>query len=257
MLKLTHPGYHGFFSYCSIALIQILNYFNNNNKLPENIDMSELFTFFKLDETQDISNIFFQKNNDLIKINKTNNINIIDQYDDYHNINFLFYTIIINNYFLLSDEINNIIINIEKKYNINYDNTCCVFYRGNDKITETMLPNYDDVILKIKSVLNFDNNSTYLLQSDETEFFDFFKSILSQYIIFNDEIKHIHRRKTSINHITDYPTRLFLIKNFVAIVKIMSKCKYIFCNAGNISFWITIFRGNHNNLYVFNNGSWL
>ena len=96
-----------------------------------------------------------------------------------------------------------------------------------------------------------------MLQSDETEFFNYFKLVLSNHMIFNDEIKHIPKQKTSINHITDQYTKLNLIKNFLAIVKIMSKCNYVICNAGNISLWITLFRGNNNNVHVFNNGQFI
>ena len=46
-LIIKHPGYHGFFSYCSIALYQIISYNNNNKKLPDIVSMKEIFTMFK------------------------------------------------------------------------------------------------------------------------------------------------------------------------------------------------------------------
>lgn len=58
-LIIQHPGYHGFFSYCSMALMQIINYYYNNNSLPENVDMSKIFTMFKNNDNIDISGLFF------------------------------------------------------------------------------------------------------------------------------------------------------------------------------------------------------
>ena len=257
-LIIKHPGYHGFFSYCSVALYQIINYNNNNKKLPDIVSMKEIFTMFKNNEDDDISeNFFIKSNNNILDLNINEQIRLVDQFEDYNIINFDHYTPFINKYFSLSNEIKNIISNIENKYNIDYNNTCCVFYRGNDKITETIIPSYDVVNNKVNELFPNKLNIKFLLQSDETEFLNYFKSVLSNYMIFNDEIKHICKQKTSINHITNYHTKFNLIKNFLAIVKIMSKCKYVICNAGNISLWITLFRGNNNNVYVFNNEQWL
>lgn len=255
-LIISHPGYHGFFSYCSVTLLQIMLYFNKNKKIPYYVDMSKIFTFFKKNENDDISEVFFKKNDNNININNDTFINIIDQFDDYSNINFVYYNQFIQKYFTLSDEINNIILNIEHKYNINYDNTCCIFLRGNDKITETIIPDYDEIYNKLNDIIPDKENINFLLQSDESEFFSFFKLKLKNIIIFNDEIKHINKQNTSINHIIDYDNKIILIKNFLAIVKIMSKCKYVICNAGNISLWITLFRNNNDNIFQFLNNNW-
>jgi len=255
ILEIKHRGYHGFFSYCSVSLEQIIKYYNNNNELPDIVDMSKIFTFFKQDENIDISYIFFNKTNK-INLNISDKINIIHQFENYNNINFNHILPIINNYFSLTDEINNIVLTIENKYNIDYENICCIFYRGNDKSLETIIPTYETVYAKINELFPNKDNINFLLQSDESEFFDFFIDKLDNYFILQDEIKHIPKRKTSINHVTDYQTKLILIKNFLAIVKIMSKCKYIICNAGNISVWITYFRGNTTNMHIFLNDSY-
>jgi hypothetical protein len=38
---------------------------------------------------------------------------------------------------------------------------------------------------------------------------------------------------------------------YLAITLIMSKCKYIICNAGNCSIWMIFFRNNVNNVTQF------
>ena len=72
-----------------------------------------------------------------------------------------------------SDNILNIIKNIESKYNIDYDNTCVLFLRGGDKQRETKIPMYEEYTNKVKSEHHNENlRSWYLIQSDETEFIE-------------------------------------------------------------------------------------
>ena len=40
---------------------------------------------------------------------------------------------------------------MEQKYNLEYDNICVLFYRGNDKQTETYIPCYNDIIERAKN----------------------------------------------------------------------------------------------------------
>lgn len=178
------------------------------------------------------------------------------QFTNYHLIDYNLIVPFIQKYFIVSDEINEIVMNIEKKYNINYNNTCCIFYRGNDKVTETVIPCYDEIYNNIKKKIKNKENIRFLLQSDETEFFTFFKNKLNNFVIFENEIKHINKQNTSINHITDLNTKLALVKNFLAIVIVMSKCKYIVCTSGNISLWISYFRGNADNIYQYLINEW-
>ena len=46
------------------------------------------------------------------------------------------------------------------------------------------------------------------------------------------------------------------MKNVLAIIYIMSKCKYIICSSGNCSIWMMYFRGNVNNVKQFLNNQW-
>ena len=68
----------------------------------------------------------------------------------------------INNFFSLTETISNIIKTMEIKYNINYENTCCVFYRGLDKCVETELPSYDVILNKALKVTENEKNKIYI-----------------------------------------------------------------------------------------------
>lgn len=257
-LKISYIGPHGFFSCCSVSLMRIIEYLEKNKKLPDIIDRKEIYTTFKINEQDDISSLFFIHNNPNITIEYSDEIIKYQQdmqFEIYNKLNYEVINPIIAKYFTLSEDILKIVSFIEQKYNIDYDNTCCVFYRGNDKITETNIPSYDIMLNKIKS-LNL-NVKQYLFQSDETEFLVYFNNIIKNNIIFKDEIIHISRRISSINHVTnDRNIKLKYIKQFLAIVYIMSKCKYVICTSGNISVWITYFRGNSINVYQYLHNSW-
>ena len=252
-LEVNHVGIHGFFSYCTVALNQICIYITQNKKLPI-VSKKKLFTTFKNNHNDDISEIFFVKD--------LNNVKNIDsdlsfftkdiQFTDYNKINFTLIQPIITKYFYLSDEILKIVNNIEKKYEIDYENTCCIFLRGTDKTTEVSVPNYKQVY---NSLSDEDKQLKILLQSDENEFFSYFKNILPNSFYFKDEIFTISnsfRGKSggSINHqISNIKKKLHYVKNFLAIVLIMSKCKKVYGNKGNISLWISFFRGESINLF--------
>ena len=45
-------------------------------------------------------------------------------------------------------------------------------------------------------------------------------------------------------------------KKFLAIIMIMSKCKYIICGSGNCDMWIMFYRGNNKNVIQNLNGTW-
>ena len=63
---------------------------------------------------------------------------------------------------------------IETTYGLldNYENICCLFYRGNDKVTETRLASYEEFVNYGKRVLENNNNTVFLIQSDEVEFIE-------------------------------------------------------------------------------------
>jgi len=89
-----HPGTHGFFSYCSMALIQSVKYYYTTKCYNCTVDMSEIFTTFKNNDDTDISDYFFKK-----KVHNTlfDNINFNDeivyfiedlQFTNYHDIKY-------------------------------------------------------------------------------------------------------------------------------------------------------------------------
>ena len=173
----------------------------------------------------------------------------------YNSLNFLHLKPYIDRYFSQSHQIEALINTIEKKYNVDYNNTCCIFYRGLDKQKETIIPSYKEMYDKALYETRDSPNITYLLQTDESEFFEFGKNILNNYFMFNDEIRHISHCNSLLEYECNKTENFKYSCYFLAIVIIMSRCKYIVYNSSNISLWISLFRGNCNNVYQYLNQS--
>jgi len=251
---------HGFFSNCSCQLHCIIKYFNMFKKLPLNVDRSQQFSWFKINETDDITYDLFKNNlEDTILYEHSINYSKDYQFIEYKHLDYSNITPFIKKYFSPSEIVREIINNIEKKYNLDYDNICVLFYRSNDKVTESSLASYSEMINKAKDILKDNPDIIFLVQSDETEFIELILNTFNNAIYFKDEIKHIPKNDALVIHRTcsNIENNKY-IKNFLAITIIMSKCKYlIFGSSGNCSIWISMYRGNSSNISQYLNNQWV
>jgi len=254
MIKITHNA--GFFSCCSVKLTEIVNFINLNNKLPDIVDSTQQFSFYKKDSDIDITYDYFENYNNITDINIIYPINYYheDQYKNYSDLDYKCITPLIQKYFSPSVKINEIINNIEKKYNIMYDNTLAVYYRGTDKKIETILSPFDDFYNQIIEIININKNIKILIQTDTSQFIDYINSKnLENIIVINENKtsytdKGIHNEQSGNNNYYD-------MLNFLSTVLIISKCKYIICSSGNCSIWMMLYRGNNKNVIQNLNGA--
>lgn len=257
-LKTIHNA--GFFSCCSKRLDEIIIHFNKYKKVPEILDSSSQFRLYKpTNDKKDITSEYFQEKEN-ITINFENPINFNCeklQFTNYKNLNLNDISPFIQKYFEPSVKINSLIKNIEDKYHLNYEKICVLFYRGNDKATETQLPLYEDYIKLGKKIQSEDKDIKFLIQSDETEFINKMKLEFPENIIFYDEIRHISKNINLSVDKLDQNINFQFSKNFLAITLIMSKCKYLICNSGNCSFWIYFYRNSLENSYLFVKDIWV
>ena len=249
---------YGFFSCCSIKLHYIIKFFNENKRLPLNVYSKKMFEWYKVNTESDITYEYFEHYNQFENIYYYKNIDYHEnfQYINYRNINYQSISPFIKKYFSPSIEVKKIISRIEDKYQINYDNICVLFYRGNDKNTETTICEYDEYIKMAKSILKNNSNIRFLIQSDETEFiFLILKEFPNNSFYFNDEIRHMKKCMDTVDKVNKEKIDIYS-KNYLAITIIMSKCNYIICGSGNCSIWIMLYRGNINNVFQNNGISW-
>ena len=252
----THD--HGFFCCCSVKLAQIVYFINFYKKLPNIVDSSKQFSWYKNVGDKDITYDYFQHYDTIENNIETNNP--IDyhwdhQFINYSNLDFKNLTEVIKKYFSPSNNINDIKNYIEQKYNLNYENICVLFYRGNDKIRETKLCDYDEYLFYANKI-NLNPNICFLIQSDESEFIDYMTNKFpNNSFYFKDEIRHIKKCNDTVDKKLCSTNNEFS-KKYLAITIIMSKCKYIICGSGNCSEWIMFYRGNNKNVIQYLNGNW-
>lgn len=247
----------GFFSCCSVRLDKIIEFINTNFILPTIVNSSEQFEWYKNINNEDITFDYFQHYNNInIDIKYPINFNHNHQFIYYSELDYIYINPIVRKYFSPSNIINNIINNIEIKYNLLYNNICVLFYRGNDKIRETQLSNYDEYLNYANLIIKHEPNIIFLIQSDETEFINFITAHFpNNSFYFRDEIRHINRCNDTVDILMKDKNNEFS-KFYLAITIIMSKCKYIICGSGNCSLWIILYRENNNNVCQFLNNIW-
>lgn len=244
MIKVTHNC--GFFSCCSVKLHYIVEYFNKEKQLPDNVDSSEQFLMYKplnmLDN--DITYDFFKKQT-METIRYTNAI----QYDwnaairPYNTLELDSLTPFIQTYFSPSDEILEISKHLIEKYNLDFNNLCAVYYRGTDKCREVTLDSVETFIDKMRALKDI----TFLVQSDDQEFIDTIKSNFNNIIIIEEN--YISPTKNGIHNEFNGNMNYIMIKYFFATLLLMSKCKYLICsNSSNCSLWCILYKGNSTNV---------
>jgi hypothetical protein len=258
MLKVTHNA--GFFSNCTIRLFRLLEYYNIEKKLPDVFDCSQQFSWYKKHQSDNIVDDYFMNYNNFDDIPFTNIIHMhhSDQFNNYKTLNISALQPFIKKYFSPSEEIKNIINNIEKKYNItNYDDIITIFYRGNDKCTETQICTHEDMLKHADEIIKQYPDKKILIQSDEEEFIIKAKEKYQDKVIcFKDEIRTIKHNKGTLVDLVYKDTNYEFSKYFLAIVMMMAKTYYIIYNSSNCSIWTMYYRGNTNNTKQFLNSNW-
>ena len=248
MLKIKQESFQGFFSCCSTRLEKIIEFFNLNKVLPEEVDTSEQYKWYKpMYSTLDVTYKYFEKQNSETINYKHIKFSNRYQFLNYNTLPYLDYIPFIRKYFYPSQEVKQLIKDLEEKYKLDYPNTCVLFFRGNDKATEITLPSYESLLEVARQIKEQNPNIQFLVQSDETEFLQKMLELPNSFY-FKDEIRHIPRQKTTVDHF-DINQNLKFSKLFLAITIIMSKSQYIVCNTGNCSMWICLYRGHTQNVF--------
>lgn len=253
ILKTSHCKTAGFFSNCSVRLKQIINFINKNNELPRTVDSSAQFRNYKeeVDDTvDDLTKYFFEQTAIASTVEKINYF-LPRQYQKYKNIDFKNVVPLIKAFFSPSITIRNIIETLEKKYKLDYDNICSVYYRGNDKASETGLAEYEQFFNKTEEILQKNPHIKFLIQTDELEFAEAFKQRFPNSFWF-DELSMInHDPKSSVHHSIPRNKRKEHASYFFAAILIISKTKHLITYSGNCALWTVLYRGNTENVHQY------
>ena len=255
ILKTIHNA--GFFSCCSIKLNDLIVFYNVYKRVPDEVDSSTQFNLYKKNRT-DITYDYFKEPLDVPIVYKTPFYFHHDlQFTNYNELDLTNLIPFIQKYFTPSDTIIQIKDRMKQKYQIDTSNTCVLFYRGNDKNTETGTCSYEDMIVYGKKVQDQHPDVRFMIQSDETEFITTMSSVFPNSFVCKDEIRHINKQMSSVDYVYRDSNSEFS-KNYLAITLLMAECNYVVCgSSGNCSIWIVFYRQHTNNVYQFHKGKWI
>jgi hypothetical protein len=249
-MKITHSD-GGFGSCGTVALLEILKYFNEHKHAPE-VDRSGQYQLYgnkiKLfqEGTWPIDYIEPIEIGDCMSV----------QWEDYRELPFWYLNEFVNRYFLPAFNIRVRKEHFLEKYDINPDNTVSVFYRGNDKQKETETAPYDAFIDKCKEIKAKRPGIRFLVQPDETEFLEAFTAAFPDRIHI-EENEHIRKNgNMAVFHTVSVIKRREHVKNFFASLLIHSECSEIVTHSGNIGLWLALYRGRPDGIHQIFKGKW-
>lgn len=256
ILTTTHNA--GFFSNCTIRLRDIINYVNIYKSEPDSVDSSAQWAWYK-NEDIDLTSLYF-KDNDIDIPTHEYAIELPHgekdwQYEDYRNLPIIDWRPFVLKYYSVSEYVQMIIRKMIYKYNIEFINSCCVFFRGNDKVTETKIADYDKFIDKAKEIDSKSKVIFYVIP-DECEFAKIFKEQFPNSIILEETPCIPSASNSNVFSSIDKKDRPYHGANYLASVYLTSHMKYIITHSGNGAMWQVLFRGNSKNIHQFYNNDW-
>lgn len=244
----------GFFSCSSIALLDIIVYFNENKTMPDIVDRHAQYSWYKSDPNQSLIAHFFAETDTPIPYEVRTEMTYAPeepQYSDYSYINFEGVKPFVDKFFMPSQYILDKVKHLEDKYQIDYNNTVGILYRSNDKHRETNLPTHEDMIKQARYV----SGERYLIAPDETEFLEAFSNEFPTLCM--DETQHMPRKDSAVFLELPLSERAEQACNFFALVIMLSKCRSLITHSGNIGFWACLYRGSVKNVSQYLNGVWI
>jgi hypothetical protein len=247
----------GFFANCNILLLNIITYFNNYQKLPIKITTNNLFFIYKSNLEEDIYKLLFYIDSTDIEYKKEikfNNEGFENQFSDYKLLNLNDIQPFFQKYFKPRPIILNNVDLLINTYNIDLnDEICGVFYRGNDKVKETQKPPYREFILKAKELIEKNNKIKFIVQTDEQEFLKVFLTEIPNSIYFREVPAISISNDTNCSKLLKNEYKIKHVIDFLSIIYIFSKLKYLITTSGNCEMFITFYRNNTNNLFQYLN----
>jgi len=249
----------GFFSCCSMALYNLMDYINKTKILPDIIDRSDYFVMYKDDPSRDITYDYFKKESDVDeKMIKYPVCFYFDlQYNDYKRMNTENLQPILKKFFTPNDKVMKIKKTLIEKYSIDPDNTIACYFRGTDKFHEVHdLGKVEDYVKITNKIISDGKKMKILLLSDSQKFIDEFLNLSNHTSIIISENKTsknscaIHKGNTKKqNH-----EEIYLL---FATYLIIADCKHFVCNSCNGSLWTMLYRNNSDNIYQYSKSKWL
>jgi hypothetical protein len=222
----------------SVRLDNVVGFYKENGRLPDEICSRNQFKPYREYDDQDVSAFIFNhyepKQAPFVEFNHGN------QYSWYDEINIPDLSKLANVVCPISSYIG------DKSYNYMKEigDRTAILYRGNDKILEIERTPYE-----IMEQMAIESGSTkFILQTDELEFHKWFIERFPDTIWYDiPVIKNNSKYGSSLPK----KNKLNTCIKFIASLRAIATAPKIIMNTGNIGLWTTIFRGNIENVWQY------
>jgi len=247
-------GFYACTSQLYMSLIRLLK----NGVTSIDIDMSETYRIYKKDQKYDVYRDVFKKDESILKKSKyahrLSRLPLYEGYfhhDHYKDFDYSALNIVTRSFFSPSDQVEKREQEIIKKYKINPAKTIAVFYRGTDKSTEVKLASQESFVDFARKFLKKNRGFKILLQTDQDQVADTFTKTFKGSCVVLKELP-MAAGVIAVHHslIPDLEKYQHVI-TLDAIVRILSRCKYVINSTGNVACFIALYRGNTKKLFQF------
>jgi hypothetical protein len=239
----------GFFANCSITLGGLTRVYPSERYTKVNWPCQDQW---RNDDQvgKNLFDLYFQPNSDLDPHALANLSPLGPQLNTvYRDLRFDKLTPYIENYFAPSEIARKKLNELVHKYEIDFDNTIGLCYRGTDKFTELVPipPRY--YVAEVLRLIRKNPRLRVLLQTDQEQVRDIFVRELGEHVFYLSELPvtksliAIHDISREDRGISNFEFGITLL----AVVNIFAKCRYLVTYTGNVSLWICLYRGTARN----------
>lgn len=144
--------------------------------------------------------------------------------------------------------------NFIQQYDIQLEDTLGVYYRKTDKISEIHHMPDEEYLQTVKDIKNKLKVKRLWLLTDQQQIKDMFVSKFKNECFFVKELPFNSNNVSTHHSMTSGGSKLDYIKNFDAVLKTISKCKYLINHTGNSACAIAMFRGSVENTWQVSHG---
>jgi len=220
--------------------------------LPDKIDYSMGFKRFKSDPERDIFPDFYRINPDQ-EVTPKNIILPDENRKQFEIYDFEYYNQVVKRFFNPSGVVTDKWQMLTEKYDIDPEKTVSVLYRGTDKGTEVRLASPEDYLDVVKQILDQTPANRVLVQTDQTQVLDYFKSELGNMVVSFSETPSTSGNNSMIDTMEkDKRDMTDWMQWFDAALRCVAECAYVVNHTGNCGLWMNLYRGNVNNVFQFN-----
>ena len=246
----------GFFSTCSVTLWHIAEVLKRTGEMPERIDFSRAFRWFRnAEQTSDASDmypLFFSPG----AIDATRGLTWLPRVR-YHGlscwIDYRRFNPVMQRYFQPSEKARAFQSKWIARYDIDPAKTIAVIYRGTDKSTELALASPLAYVDQARTILERHPDFRILIQTDELAVRDLFAEAFGSKCFFIEDMP-VSRHGVVVHELDDASLQRdrgeFGVM-LVAVTELLSRAAFVVNHTGNLALWVCLWRGHSRGVVQF------